>query len=550
METKIRSFPEIMKEFKNKFPVEPQGRVDKGSSIRSKTSWREVLLVLDDAVAAYAVKAGIKGALKRVKAFIEDQADTIERVSSLVPDVDYAKPIVGTLTFLLQAFKQTSKVREEVSAGIERLKKNFELVEAYIEMYSAKPKVMEAALTLYITILKAIEEVIGYYTKHMVIKGIKAVWNGGNYEESLLSCLENITQVSKELMEEADTAHKQVTNKLAKDVQTGFKDIEVLVERAEKGLKEGLNAMFKDHIAAMEARHEKEKQLLQREIEKRDAERARLEQLYYRAITPEPPLPVEYIVTQEDLIQFLNFTGLATTDIEYIIHQRELIISRGQDRTEQIMKSSQFREWLVQANSKELLIHGNSEPLLVSPISFFCAMLMQNLCGVERFKSVAFFCGCHPYDDFGGARTLIMSLLSQLLQQQRFDLSFIDHEIAYRMDDGDIQAFCYVFRRLVEQIRRTETVFCVIDGINFYECNGEEQLQEMAYVLRFLLDLTEERGPVYKILVTSPSNTEDVREAIRDQDYFALPEQAANTLGFSKERFERQWEEGFEAGQG
>ncbi len=214
------------------------------------------------------------------------------------------------------------------------------------------------------------------------------------------------------------------------------------------------------------------------------------------------------------------------------------------------MKSSQFREWLVQANSKELLIHGNSEPLLVSPISFFCAMLMQNLCGVERFKSVAFFCGCHPYDDFGGARTLIMSLLSQLLQQQRFDLSFIDHEIAYRMDDGDIQAFCYVFRRLVEQIRRTETVFCVIDGINFYECNGEEQLQEMAYVLRFLLDLTEERGPVYKILVTSPSNTEDVREAIRDQDYFALPEQAANTLGFSKERFERQWEEGFEAGQG
>ncbi len=102
METKIRSFPEIMKEFKNKFPVEPQGRVDKGSSIRSKTSWREVLLVLDDAAAAYAVKAGLKGALKRVKAFIEDQADTIERVSSLVPDVDYAKPIVGTLTFLLQ----------------------------------------------------------------------------------------------------------------------------------------------------------------------------------------------------------------------------------------------------------------------------------------------------------------------------------------------------------------------------------------------------------------------------------------------------------------
>ena len=34
-------------------------------------------------------------------------------------------------------------------------------------MYSEKPKVLKSAMTLYVTILKAIEEVIGYYTKHM-----------------------------------------------------------------------------------------------------------------------------------------------------------------------------------------------------------------------------------------------------------------------------------------------------------------------------------------------------------------------------------------------
>lgn len=329
-----------------------------------------------------------------------------------------------------------------------------------------------------------------------------------------------------------------------------------------------LHAMFKDHLSAVEAKHEKEKQLLKREIEKRDgkwsqiystarptltttilAERATFEQLYYRAITPEPPPVIESVIKQEDLLKFLDLIGLETTDIDYITHQRELIISRGQDRTDQIMKSPQLREWLVQANSKELLIHGNSDSVPISPISFFCAVLMQNLRNVERFKSVAFFCGCHPYDDFGGARTLIMSLLSQLLQQQPFDLSFIDHETAYRVDSGEIQAFCYIFGRLVEQVQRTETVFCVIDGINFYECNGEQPLQEMADVLRFLLDLSEEKGSVYKILVTSPSSTEDVRQAIRDEDYLALPKQATNTLGFSKDRFERQWQDGFEARQ-
>ncbi|KAI0544996.1 hypothetical protein F4679DRAFT_562691 [Xylaria curta] len=545
---KLRNFPDIMKEFENRFPDEPQGRIEKGSSIRSKTSWQEVLEILSNAASAYAAKTGIQGAFKRIKTFVEDRVDTVERLSHLVPDVNYTKPIVGTLTFLLQAFKQTSRVREEVNDGIERLEKNFDLVEAYIEMYSTKFRVVDAAMTLYVTILKAIEEVIGYYTKHMVIKGVKAVWNGEKYEESLLSCLENITKVSKELINEADTAHKQVTNKLADDVKTGVKHIEA-IEAWTKKAEKFWQAMFKDHLTAVEAKHEKEKQLLSHEIEKRDAQLARSEQLLRRAITPEPPPLTECIVKQEDLLQFLDSTDLEMTDINYITHQRELIISRGQDRTEQIMNSSQLRQWLVQADSKELLIHGNSEPLPVSPISFFCAILMQNLRSVEKFKSVAFFCGCHPYDDFGGARTLIMSLLSQMLQQQPFDLSFVDHEIAYRMDSGDTQAFCYVFGRLVEQVRKTETVFCVIDGINFYECNGEEQLQEMADVLRFLLDLAENRGPVYKILVTSPSSTEDVRKAIRDDDYLALPEQATNTLGFSKERFGRQWQQGFEAAQ-
>lgn len=257
---------------------------------------------------------------------------------------------------------------------------------------------------------------------------------------------------------------------------------------------------------------------------------------------------MECIIKQEDLLEFLDLTHLVTEDLEYITHQRELIFSRGQDRTEQIMKSPKLRKWLVEPDSRELLIHGHSEPLPVSSISLFCAILVQNLRRVESFKSAAFFCGCHPYNDYGGARALIMSLLSQLLQQQSFDLSFIDHEIVYRMDSGETQAFCYVFGRLVEQVRRTETVFCVIDGINFYEYNGEQPLEEMADVLRFLLDLADERGPIYKILVTSPSSTEDVRQAIRDEDYFALPEQAANTAGFSKERLERQWQEGFDAG--
>jgi hypothetical protein len=101
-DSKLPEFAEIMGEFKKKFPVEPQGRVEKGSSIRSKASWEEVLGVIGNVAAAYAAKTGIKGKLKAIGTFIEDNTDTIERLSRIVPDIDYAKPIVGTLTFVLQ----------------------------------------------------------------------------------------------------------------------------------------------------------------------------------------------------------------------------------------------------------------------------------------------------------------------------------------------------------------------------------------------------------------------------------------------------------------
>ncbi|KAK8087783.1 hypothetical protein PG997_002744 [Apiospora hydei] len=471
--------------------------------------------VLDSAAATYAETKGFKGALKKTKEFIESKAYTVQRVSSLVPEVDYAKPILGTLTFLLQAFQQTCKVREDVKGGIEKLKKNFGLVEDYIAMYSTNKKVAEAVTTIYITILKAIEEVIGYYTKHIFIKGLKAMWDGKNYEKSLLECLENISKDGNELIHEADTAHKQATNKVVEDLERGLDTMDIIdrrtvnIEFMVKSASKGIMVMVKDHLVAMEARykrerarHEKEKarneqdmQFLQRQIEQQNAENRELKQLFYRAITPELiPLATTTVVTQQDLLSFLDSTDVNTSDIEYIITQRELVIAGGQDRTEQIMKSPQLREWLVQAESKELLIHGNSEPEPISPISFFCALLMQNLRGVDQFKSLAFFCGSHPYDDFGGARLMIMSLLAQFLQQQHFDLVFVDHALAYRMDDGDIEAFCYAFGQLVRQVKSTDSVFCVIDGINFYEGLEEELLQDTAYVLRFLLDLTRERG--------------------------------------------------------
>ncbi|KAI4593321.1 hypothetical protein KJ359_009852 [Pestalotiopsis sp. 9143b] len=416
-------------------------------------------------------------------------------------------------------------------------------------MYSDKKRVVEASTSLYITILKAIEEVIGYYTRHMAEKAIKALWNGRNYEKSLLESLENISRDGRELIDEANIAHKQVTNKMAGNAEAVLRkteQIELSIENIKAGANFFIKSLFGDHIKEREAEVARREQSLRREIERQDDERAMWQQLYFRAVTPEPSPAPKSIVSQENILEFLDLRDMEKIDIEYILNQNELMFAGGHSRTEQIMKSAQFRSWLVQADSKELLIHGNSSPERISPISFFTSMLLKNLRDVEQFKSVAFFCGMHSYEDYGGARTLVMSLLTQLLQQQRFDLSFIDHRLAGSLDAGNIAAFCHLFRELLQQVKDAETVFCVIDGINFYECYGEDLLQETADVLCFLLDLTRRRGAVFKILITSASNTLDVRQAFRDEDFFGLPEQAKDTSGFSSLRFERGLTESFE----
>lgn len=107
---KAHAFPDIMVGFTRQYPLEPKGRVEKHCSIRGKCSWEEVLEVLESAGEAYMTNVGVKGKVRRAARFIGDKADVMKRVTSVVPDVDYSRPILGTLTFLLEVRGPSSLV--------------------------------------------------------------------------------------------------------------------------------------------------------------------------------------------------------------------------------------------------------------------------------------------------------------------------------------------------------------------------------------------------------------------------------------------------------
>ena len=129
---------------------------------------------------------------------------------------------------------------------------------------------------------------------------------------------------------------------------------------------------------------------------------------------------------------------IAQHDVNRALSAARVFHLHEQERTEYLMASSRFKQWLTSRHSEILLVNGNAETSnRCSSISFACALLASSL---ESFPSTitrSFFCSLHTdsNDPETGARMMLASLLCQLLEKYRsFDLSLLapDQKFDYR----------------------------------------------------------------------------------------------------------------------
>lgn len=170
-----------------------------------------------------------------------------------------------------------------------------------------------------------------------------------------------------------------------------------------------------------------------------------------------------------------------------------------------------------------LLIHGTYRGTrTVSPLSLLTATLVDAARADPRhFVSMVFFCGCHlesDEDPFCGGRPLVKMLISQLLQQQPLintTLSSRDLEIG-RVQGGDLQELCRRLNILVHCLPANVTLFCLIDGMVYYE--RDEFIVEMQYVLSEILRLMGNSSfqANVKVLITSPWRTDMAQQFFED----------------------------------
>lgn len=139
-------------------------------------------------------------------------------------------------------------------------------------------------------------------------------------------------------------------------------------------------------------------------------------------------------------------------------------------------------------------------------MSFVCALLIQSLQTTDAAITISFFCGLHTLstDPLSSAAGLMRSLISQLLSIHSFNLSFIDEDYEEQLHQNNLEYLLDLFRTLIEQLPSSRVLFCLIDGIAFYERHQDRN--DIQALLETLSEITDDRGigPVVKVLMTNP----------------------------------------------
>ncbi|KAM0263544.1 hypothetical protein ACHAQJ_001163 [Trichoderma viride] len=301
-------FPDAMKKFIQQYPNEPKQRDKSDYSIRAQASWNGVNEQLHKAREVYdGTHQGFRGRCKRVFRKIGDNAvEPAQSVIQVIPDIDYVSPILGAVQLLLNAFTTASNVRDTVASSLDdrNLEDLFGDVEVFLITFPDMSKIKDAAVSLVVSVMKAIEDAIGFFLSNQASRAVSAFSRGkSGYQKPLLGSLGAIQTSSQKLIHQAQNAHfvsTQIglsaiwndTGRLVMSQRQTGQAMEYLIDKVDRSYREGAQFYNTVHRLLMDAEENKKARDLdlQNKISSLEEKIASLEGSS-RASTPGTPEP-------------------------------------------------------------------------------------------------------------------------------------------------------------------------------------------------------------------------------------------------------------------
>ncbi|KAL1855201.1 hypothetical protein Daus18300_011202 [Diaporthe australafricana] len=499
-------FPEAMKTFLTD-SEEPKHLTKSGSGIRDANSWDEICARLDKAQIAYTGGDGASGKLKRFRRKIADNlSQPAAHITKMVPDIDpWTTPVVGTIGLLLQAVSTAAKTRQDIVSSLGDLEEKFSNINSFAATFPEDEMVRKASVSLIVAIFQAVEQAMGFFTKSAGLKAAAAVLTGTEYQKELLNKFSEIQTRSDQLIQKAQNSHFWGTRTAMQVIL--FRQAQQSADM--KNEFRGMLLMYRRDWDAERSRRQEEQK--QREVERAKQERKQKEEQKER-----------------DAIHRREHQGvpdICASDLARLKELDSMLSQKDKRKADQVLQTEPFRRWMAALRPAKLLIHGDfRDSRSASPLSLLTLSLTEAArTDPDRFIALAFFCGFHAdpeEDDFSCVKALVQTLIYQLLQQQpRVCITPSPWEIDMgRVHQGDLQQLCRLFSLLVHSLPGEVTLFCLIDGMAYYE--RDEFIGEMrdvlAEILRLAGDPTIQAN--VKILITSPWRTDVVRQFFHEDD--------------------------------
>lgn len=236
----------------------------------------------------------------------------------------------------------------------------------------------------------------------------------------------------------------------------------------------------------------------------------------------------------DEMIQDLRYQrDLIPKDCKSIVMEMIRMTPTDEMILQELSNHIRMQAFIQVDQSCVLFLNGGlrAEESPYTVVSFLSAKLVQSLTTIRQSNQniclLAYFCGEHHRKrvEFSQPRELVITLLLQLIDQFRgFDTPLL-RKLSDCIVRESVPGLCECLGQLLGALPKQLVVFCVLDGISFWETPSDRQ-RGMTTILELLLGLgrdSEEKGARVKVFATTPSRCPQFGNLFESYEFFNLP---------------------------